>query len=232
MKTKRHKTPAGYVAPLKSRAAIVAWLLDRAKSNSRPGYGLFTYNVKLHRLKTDFAHLCKLARESGELAADASPRYLAAVEAVYDEHSRAVWESAEETARDQLTGDDTNRVLWNGDEVLAEWAFDGRSGGWLVLKSFGGVTLGAFDAEELLATPEQDGGPSYKWLRNLYRFLVQCDHDFRRPESEVEYQAAFTLFANFAADVETDQQAAEREAGEAKEAAEVAHWAARDTVTV
>lgn len=234
MKTTRHKTPAGYVAPLKSRAVIVAWLLERAKANPRKNYGLFTYSVKLHSLNTDFAHLCKLARESGELAADASPRYLAAVEAVYKDKERTIWEDAEDSARRSVTDDDSNRMHWDGDGPVAEWTFDGRSGGWLVLEEFDAIKLSGRNSvdAEYISTPPADGGPSYNWLRNLYRFLIQCDHDFRRPESEVEHQAAFTLFANFCSEVETDEQAAKREAAERAEAAERLHWEARDTVTV
>lgn len=224
------KTPKHYRAPLRSRAKILAWLVDRAESNPRKAYGLFCYNVKLHNLNTDFAHLCELARNAGELAPDASPRYLAAVEAVYNDKSEAVFEAATEAARESVVNDDTHRMLWDGSGAIAEWTFDGRSGGWLVLKEFGGADLSGplqyTDAAGFLSDMP------YPWLRRLYRFLIQCDHDFRNPESEVEYQAAFNLFANFARRVETDKQAAEREAAEAREQAEREHWEARDTATV
>jgi len=82
MKTK-FKTPEGYKAPLRSRAAILAWLVDRANNDRGRHHGLFTFNVKLHNLKTAFSHLCELARKNGDLAADASARYLGDVEAVY-----------------------------------------------------------------------------------------------------------------------------------------------------
>jgi hypothetical protein len=53
MKTKRYKTPAGYVAPLRSRAAILAWLSDSPFTDQRGGHNypatcLFCFNVKLH----------------------------------------------------------------------------------------------------------------------------------------------------------------------------------------
>jgi len=121
--------------------------------------------------------------------------------------------------------DDTNRMLWDGHGPIAEWTFDGRSGGWLVLKEFEGTNLEGLSADFL-----QD--LSFQQLRRLYRFLVQCAHDFRRPESEAEHQAAFELFNNYADRVETDAQEAARIVAEKREAAERAHWEARDTVTV
>ena len=234
MKTK-HKTPAGYAAPLKSRAAIIAWLTDRALTDRGRHHGLFTFDVKLHHLKTDFTYLCGLARKNGDLPANASPRYMAAVEAVYDESRDAIWEAATEDACRQVTEDDTNRMLWDGSGTVAEWEFAGRSGGWLVLTEFDGVKF----AEAIRAScmnqtdwaAEFFAETGYKYLRNLYRFLLQCAHDFRRPESDVEYSAAFNLFANFAHEVETDEQEAARIVTENAEATERAHWEARDTVT-
>lgn len=222
---KKFRTPPGYRAPLRSRAAITAWLQSRIRQNSRPAYGLFTFNVKLHHLKTDFAHLTQLFISSGEIS-NPSPRYLREVEAVYATDYDAIWQAAEETARDHVKNDSTARMLWNGEKEIAEWEFAGRSGGWLVLTEFDGTNLAGLDSDWL-----QDC--SFRYLRNLYRFLVQCSYDFRRPESEVEYQAAFMLFANYAeaAGVLTDEQHAEKEASEAREAAEREQWEARGVIT-
>lgn len=220
------KTPAGYVAPLRSRTQIVAWLLDRAKSNRRPGYGMFCYDVKLRRLDTSFARALKLGREAGHVAADESPRYLAALEARWDEVMETAFELGTQDACESVMDNDTNRMLWDGDRAIADWEFNGRSGGWLCLKRFEGVELGAFDPADLFAES------GYRWLRNLYRFLVQCDHDFRRPESEVEYLAADYFFANRIDDIPTDTAIASEQAAALAESAERAHWEARDTVTV
>ncbi len=74
----------------------------------------------------------------------------------------------------------------------------------------------------------------FRTLRRLYRFIVQCLHDFRREgvRSEIEWQAAFHLFANVCRNVESDEAEAARHEAESAEAAERAHWEARDTVTV
>jgi len=219
------KIPPGYAAPLKSRAAIVAFLTERANDNPRKGYGLFTYNVKLRNLRDSFTDLCKVAREAGELAPDASPRYLAEVEDIYNDQRETIWDQAIEDAGESVLNDVGNRMLWDGPaEEIADWELAGRSGGWLALKRFDGVDLSKCDPEQFTEFP-------YEWLRRLYRFLIQCDHDFRRPESEVEYKAAFSLFQNYARGVKTDEQQAEIEAAAEREASERAYWETRDMVT-
>lgn len=231
----KHRTPAYYRAPLRSRAAIVAFLKDAA--NGRPSYGLFTFNVKAYGVDLSFDNLAKRARECGELAKDASPRYLAECRAEYEETGEGqLCEWAIEQARENVKDFDTNRMLWNGDKAIAEWSFAGRSGGWLALESFEGMELGESAVRRHGSDMLWDSiaGSSFPFLRRLYRFVVQCLHDFRREavESEIEHQAAFALFVNLCTDVETDEQAAEREAAEGAEAVERAHWEARDTVTV
>ncbi len=146
-----------------------------------------------------------------------------------------MYDLAVESARESVTGDDTHRMLWNGDRAVAEWSFDGRSGGWLVLDSFDGLEMGA-------QAVRREGG-AYLWslveslpfpaLRRLYRFVVQCRHDFRAEaiRSEIEHAAAFHLFANVCAKVESDEDEATRLQAAKDESAERAHWEARDTVT-
>jgi hypothetical protein len=223
------KTPKNYRAPLRSRQAITAWLLDRA-NNSRRNYAPFVYDVKLRHLNTDFEHAAKLARDSGSLPCD-SERYLAECRALWDNgSSETAFECGTETACENVLEQDTNRMLWNGNKAVAEWEFAGRSGGWLVLKEFDGVTFS--DALRHADLPEILAEQSCSWLRNLYRFLIQCDHDFRRPETEVEYQAAGWFFNNAVDRIKTDAELQAEESATKAEQAERAHWEARDTVTI
>jgi hypothetical protein len=80
-------------------------------------------------------------------------------------------------------------MLWDGDKAIAEWSFGGRSSGWLCLIGFENHAIECADDLK---------GLEYPMLRRLYRFIVQCGHDFRSEaiHREVEYQAAFNLFAN------------------------------------
>ncbi len=222
----KHKTPTYYRAPLKSRAEIVAFLTTA--QNSRPAYGLFAFNVKVHSTDLSFDHLTKLAIESGELSASVSKRYLDACRELHNEQKLYDW--ATESARDGVMDCETYSMLWDGNGAIANWEFNGRSGGWLVLTEFEGIKLAGrsldFTYSDLADLP-------FPQLRRLYRFIVQCQHDFNpgNVRSEVEYQAAFDLFSNVCANVETDEDAATREAREAREAEERAHWEQRDTVT-
>lgn len=221
------KTPTYYRAPLRSRAAITAWLINRA-DHSRRCYGPFVYNVKLRRLDTSFGTALANARSGSDLACE-SERYLAECRARWDDEMERAFEIATEGACERVTGDDAHRLLWNGNRTLAEWEFAGRSGGWLVLASFDGVKFS--DALRYSDLPELLAERPFAWLRDLYRFLVQCDHDFKRPESEVEYLAASFFFNNCVEDIATDAQIAAKDAARRFEADERAHWEARDLVT-
>lgn len=215
MHTMKHKTPLGYRAPLKSRDGITAFLIERAvDGNPRRSYGPFVWNIKAHLVDLSFDHLLKLAQDGeilDEVGTDPSPRWLDACRAIYTEHEAHLWDWAVESARMTVDGGDTFNRLWDGDKKLAAWGFDGRSGGWLVLKSFDGVTF--TDALQYADMAEVLAEQPFAWLRNLYRFVIQCDRDFR-PEAvlgEVEYQAAWILFVNLCDRVESDKAFHERE---------------------
>lgn len=197
------KTPSYYRAPLTKRAAIIAWLL--ARPNSRPSYGLFTFNVKIYNVDLSFDNLAK--QDVG--VPDQSARYLAECRKRHNENE--LYDMAIEDMRDSINDTDSYRMLWDGEaNQIAEWTFDGRSGGWLVLKSFDDKDLENLARDYDLADILEDA--SYVWLRRLYRFLVQCDHDFRREAlvCELVYQAAFNFFHNVCSDVLTDAQAADQ----------------------
>lgn len=228
------KTPEYYKAPLRSRHDIVAWLLDRAKSNPRPSYGLFCYNVKLGRLDTSFARVLAVGRDCGELACE-SPRYLAELESLWNEKVETAFEVGTEDAQNSVMDTDGYRMLWDGAGPIADWCFAGRSAGWLVLTKFDGVD---FEQAAWASCMSQSdwavdffAEQSFRYLRNLYRFLVQCDHDFANPEREVEYQAASYFLLNCVDGIATDAEIAERERKKLFEAAESSYWAARDVIT-
>lgn len=229
------KTPSYYVAPLKSRADIVAFLKERVESNPGSHHGLFCYDVKLHNLNTDFDHAVKLAKEGGYLPSE-SARYLAECRELWDEKMETAFEVGAEDACRDVVEEDTYRMLWDGDKPIADWEFAGRSGGWLVLKSFRHVDFKKHAGYECLTQRDYFiqllEEASYDFLRDLYRFLIQCDHDFRRPESEVEYLASSWFFLNAVDGIQTDKEVAEIEAKRAKESEERAYWESREVVTV
>lgn len=209
------KTPKYYRAPLIKRSDIVAWLVDRATvSNARRGYGLFTFNVKCHNYDLSFGNLLAIETKAGDLPCDSIPYLLECRERLTHQESESLYQTAIENAGRSVMENDGYRMLWDDNGAIADWAFDGRSGGWLCLTSFDGVTLKPFD-EDILTDPET----AYVWLRSLYRFLVQCDHDFRREavKSEIEWQAASTFFHNTCSDVQTAEMRAAKQAKQDEE---------------
>lgn len=199
---KTHKTPAYYRAPLTKRADIVSWLVDRAThENGRPGYGPFTFNVKCYDADLSFGNL--VAVIGSEIPSD-SIRYLAECRAkLQGMNNDDLWNEAAQDACENVTAGEISRMLWNGSAPIAKWEFAGRSGGWLTLTSFDGIKLAPHDGEYILTDPETP----YRWLHRLYRFLVQCTHDFRREavKREVEYKAAFNFFLNHCMDIPDDE---------------------------
>lgn len=203
----KHKRPAYYAAPLKSRQDIIGFLLDH-QSYQRTYYtsSPLAWNVKCYDVDFSAEHLIEVFRTSGEY--DTRPdgdRWLDYPEwrkpalALYEEHKDNLWEWAVEDAR-RNTQDDTNRSLWKGDLLDVVYEFSGRSGGWLIITRFEGTKLEDMDGDEFR---EYLDGLDYKTLRNLYELVVQNDHDFRRQavKSALEFWAAWAWIVNLCAEV-------------------------------
>lgn len=202
----KHKRPAGYVAPLKSRKDIIAFLLDhedyqRSHNTSSP----LAWNVKCYNADFSAEHLIEVYRTSGEYNTKEDrwldyPEWRTPALAVYEEHKDNLWEWAVEQSCQQVTDGDTNRCLWKGDMLDVKYGFSGNSGGWLVMTRFEGTDMTRMDEDDFRDyLTELD----YKTLRNLYELVVQNDHDFRREavRQELEFQAAWAWIVNLCADV-------------------------------
>ncbi len=235
------KTPAYYVAPLRSRAQITAWLLACSQSyyEDRARW-IFAFNVKAHRLDLSFDNLLAAAtapRYSHDSAMadsirDTDPVWLAAARELYTEHADSLFEWGREDACNTFAGrkgqhygkpdDDGFNMIWDGTPVDVEFAFFGRSGGWLTLTHFDGHALTSegreLGAEALAELP-------FATLRKLYRFVVMLTADLARHDSaaRIEEAAAWAFFVNICEPENLDNS---------DERAEKAHWEARDTVTV
>ena len=64
------------------------------------------------------------------------------------------------------------------------FGFEGRSGGWLILKSAYGQPMAGLDLESL---SEADSGWSFAAVRRLYKALICMDSDFAREKVKAEY---------------------------------------------
>jgi hypothetical protein len=170
------KQPLPYTFPLKSRAAIAAFL-DR---NGR-FYGTryrFCWNVKCYDARFD---------------SDTLRRIFPAFDKKYDtdwnqflEDMAPFWVWREDATRYLLEG---GWCSYPGNDQ-GDWEFDleGRSGGWLVLTKWRGRSVNDLTAEEFL-DPEQ-----WPWadLVAFYRGIVCADVDFtpEKASQELEFQAA------------------------------------------
>ena len=217
--SKHFKTPAGYVAPLRSKAAILAFLGDCPLTDDRGGYNynhenyLFCFNVKVHAsVDLSFDTLLAKAVEMGELdkARAADSVWVKQAREAYDKYGEEeLYNLAIEDCQKSVHDCDSYKMLWNGTGAIADWAFLGRSGGWLCLTEFDGIKMDGFGKEELA---ELD----FKTLNRLYRFIVQRGHDFREEAivNEIQFNAAFSLFANLCSDCEATEERNDRWAKE------------------
>lgn len=221
MTTTKARKPACYAAPIRGRKKQLEWLLAHEThydDSDRKRY--LSWNVKLYSVDLGFDHLLKVYKTKHCTVQTATgteqkiPRqytdekWLALAREKYDEIKDNLFEWAVEDTRRSLIEGYGYQCLWNGTEFKVEYGFIGRSGGHLVITSFGGgsfVSAISLDQDTLIDIQDNDSLTT-KQVSDLYQFVVQCDHDFRRQnaEDEVEYNAAFALFENCCNDLPLD----------------------------
>lgn len=195
---------APYAFPLKSRAAIADFLARDGRAYDWRRYR-FAWNVKAWAANFDGDSL-----RAHNL--DLDP----ALDDAWDEHiehdSNAFWRWCEAAARWVAEGD---WCSYPGDDQ-GDWqfAFAGRSGGWLVLEKWRGRDMRDLDPAEFTDSEEWP----FDDLRAFYRGIVCADSDFTHENAarEVEYFAA-----DERAQWEEELRAAAKEAAEGV-AAEIA----------
>lgn len=181
--------------------ALVAWL--RQQTQHRGGgseYGhdqwMFVWNVKAYP-NLDFEHLAQVHREAGNFLPPLD-------DALWWEGARAMYQKVQDNllewgiddAQSAFTGSlrhDCYRTLWDGTEVDTDFAFMGRSSGWLVLKKFEGYTLN----EDAFEEPD-DTGMDFETLKKLAEMVVFINFSLEEcpPDRRVEEAAAWVLFEN------------------------------------
>ena len=202
------KKPDYYATPLKKRDQIIAWLTQPGLWSCRGGpyYSHrtwhFCFNVKPRDVDLSFGHLLQKLGESGDGRAEDAYWVGLARERFMGVGADDLMNLAIEDAQRRFTGrmgehynkpdDDGYSMLWGGAPVETEFAFFGRNSGWLTLTHFNGVEL---------TTDDDFSEWEYAELRKLYQFIVMLAHDTKKPEVEVEHQAAFHFFQNICGDI-------------------------------
>ena len=200
------KKPDAYKMKTRSRAGMIAaipTLAQRHYDNYDPYH--LCFNVKCYSVDLDLPNMLAKWREyEGDPAYTHNPEWLKAVKERYDEHDEHLFDWGIEDARRHFVDDgpgqsDTFRTLWDGTEVDVEYAFIGRSGGWLAVTKFEGYRFDerGTSLDEIL---EEMDTPT---IKKLYQLLLMLKHDTRQEavKNEVEHQAAFCFFANICSDI-------------------------------
>ena len=190
--------------PKRSRQDIIDWLLseDGWKERGGPDYDNhtwpFCFNVKLHGLDLSFEHLSQLYIDSGCI-----PK-AKATDSDWLEQCREIWDRCSRITRqharpfeDQLYEHGVNAVhapftCWAKEAwPNCEFAFLGRSGGWLVLTRYESVPLNDLHYDKDYWLKDQ---ADYLWLRRLARTLQRLKDAVRSPNCQVELAAAGIFF--------------------------------------
>ena len=193
------RKPDYYKTPLRTRRAITDFIVANTEQRHYDTPHLICFNVKAYHVDLDFNHLLALfCREEGDPLFAHDDQWRKAAKEVYQEVSNDLWDFALEDARSVFDDTDCYNHLWDGTPVNVAYSFEGRSGGWLSLNRFDGVSFTEEHDLAILLNCQ-----SYRWLRRLYQLIVMLVHDLRSEavESEIEHHAAFNLFENCCADI-------------------------------
>lgn len=228
-----HKKPKSMRLPRQycSREGVAKLLLDDRTPRYYGGNNwLLCWDVKCHFVDLSYENLVERHLAAGHRDRDEFMHtdYQNALQKAFWEQlperydglgNEGLWEWAIEGARDTFVDGDAFKTTWNGETLYEiEYGFYGRSGGWLVMESFNGVTLHTdsfvcmHDArdrwvelavDEHIRVPAKEGGMTWKAVRDLAE-IVHTLNGYLTPQTvaeEVETAAAWVVFEQVLADV-------------------------------
>ena len=222
------KIPDYYKTPLRSRDAIVDYLLRlcparRGGSDYRyyenlgtnawtqlgSGPWLFCWNVKARKVDFSFNNLLKRYQETqGELPGESA--WVEKARHVYAGINQDnFWEWGVEGARRPFVddersaqgrpGDDGYNMLWDGTPVDARFMFAGRSGGWLVLTRFNRQTLSKSDLVTYVI------GDEARTIKGLHEDTAYYFNDWSYKDLRKLYKYVVMLDADLQRDTPEDR---------------------------
>ena len=222
-----HTKPGYYRTPLRSRSDIADFLASVGgyySTHGHHGRSYFAFNVKCYDADLAFGHLIQTYRSAGyygdgETWLD-NPEWLVQALAKYEVAERHLFDWGVEDASRMVTASGCYNHLYNGTEVEVEYAWMGRSGGYIGIGRFEGfdfsedVSRGYWD-EVFRGNPHRGGTAEwldwdrtfptmdYPALRKLYALVVMLIHDLtpEKASSEVEHHAAFRFVEGACADI-------------------------------
>ena len=167
------------------------------------GNWLFCFNVKLYNLDLSFGNLLEVHKKSG-YCENPDATWVEGCRSEYAAVEQYLWHWGVEDAGSQFTtgragypDDDAYNMLWDGRACVTRFSFCGRSGGWLVMSRFNGLTLTTeLELEEL----------DYRELRDLAEMVHFVSRAVEDRHQCVETAAAFAFFENTCRDVKDRKQ--------------------------
>ena len=220
-------SPGYYRTPLRSRSDIADFLASVGgyySTHGSHGRSYFAFNVKCHGVRLDFGHLIETYRNvgyygDGETWLD-NPEWLEKAKAKYEEVGDKLFDWGVEAAGRLVTDSDCYSHLYNGTQVEVEYAWMGRSGGYIGIGKFEGFDFSKeagrdYWHEVFRGNPHRSGScewldrdrtfpvMNYATLRKLYALVVTLKHDLtpQKASSEVEHHAAFRFVEGACADI-------------------------------
>ena len=175
------KTPVPYAFPLKSRAAMTDYILDRRAYVDRYTRHPFSWNVKAYRVDW--------IRPKGEATLDPAldvewAKHVEREYGVYGVEPAAFNDAQRQYAEGEWTS-------YPGDDQ-GDWKFGfyGRCGGHLVLESWCGKSFSRMDEDDLRAYLD---GCDFAAVRKFYRALVCMDSDFTPANASANVESHVNL---------------------------------------
>lgn len=170
---------APYTFPARTRAAMSAYILDRATRSYNYATYSFCWNVKAYEFDFDGPTLRAAGLEGYALDSDFDSQWAEWLESFDDPHGMF----CEDAGR---TFTENEWCSYPGDDQ-GDWVFSfaGRSGGWLVLTEWRGRDVRHVDSDDLESWDFAD-------LRAFYRGLICADSDITSDKAgkEVLHMAA------------------------------------------
>lgn len=196
---KKLRAPKQYRAPLRSRKAMIDYLL--AGPGHCHGYDqyLFAFNVKVYDIDLDFDHLLRQYVDDGQTSEAfdywiGNPEFLAKIRKEHARQENNLFDWGQEGAWETVENDEAYTSLWSGENVAVKYDRFGRSSGYIVITELEGKKFsGREGMDEYRYWLEAMGTHQ---LRKVYQFIVQCRADFTpaAAKEEIQIRAAVAFF--------------------------------------
>lgn len=201
--------PEAYRMKVRDRKGIVAEIMNLTDQQRYGSPYYLCLDVKLYDLDFSFENLLEHWRKNeGNDPRFEDAGWLDCARRRFGESQDQLWNYGVKGVEPIFVGyncsgipdGDTFSHLWDGTKLFVRYAFVGRCGGWLAITHFEGYR---FDRQLDYYFEDTLMELDFLTLKRLYQLILMLVHDTREEsrKAEVEYQAAFSFFANICEDI-------------------------------